>query len=156
MDALFAKLEKPALTDIRVGWPLAAGKRIDVYPTPLPDLYAGEPVTVAARQEGVDRDALHGELLVTGTASGTPWQQRLALGDLTAAPGVASVWARAKLTQIEDGLYRSGADADRAAIRAQALAPAPEPRLVTRYPSLVATADAVARPAGGIGRGAGR
>src|SRR3546814_8203067 len=104
MDALFAKLEQPALTDIRVGWPLAAGKRIDVYPTPLPDLYAGEPVTFAARLEGVDLDALHGELLVTGTASGTPWQQRLALGDLTAAPGVASVWARAKLTQIEDGL----------------------------------------------------
>src|SRR3546814_2290376 len=68
MDALFAKLEQPALTDIRVGWPLAAGKRIDVYPTPLPDLYAGEPVTFAARLEGVDLDALHGELLVTGTA----------------------------------------------------------------------------------------
>src|SRR3546814_5573642 len=85
MDALFAKLEQPALTDIRVGWPLAAGKRIDVYPTPLPDLYAGEPVTFAARLAGVDLDALHGELLVTGTASGTPWQQRLALGDLTAA-----------------------------------------------------------------------
>src|SRR3546814_7830349 len=87
-----------------------------------------EPVTFAARLEGVDLDALHGELLVTGTASGTPWQQRLALGDLTAAPGVASVWARAKLTQIEDGLYRSGADADRAAIRAQALALALEHR----------------------------
>src|SRR3546814_3866271 len=35
MDALFAKLEQPALTDIRVGWPLAAGKRIDRKSTRL-------------------------------------------------------------------------------------------------------------------------
>src|SRR3546814_8338184 len=67
---------------------------------------------------------------------------------LTAAPGVASVWARAKLTQIEDGLYRSGADADRAAIRAQALALALEHRMVTRYTSLVAIDEEVARPDG--------
>src|SRR3546814_14359132 len=90
MDALFAKLEQPALTDIRVGWPLAAGKRIAVYPTPLPDLYAGEPVTFAARLDGVDLDALNDQILVTRTASGTPWQPRPHPGDLTAAPGLSS------------------------------------------------------------------
>src|SRR3546814_16519944 len=62
------------------------------------------------------------------------------------SPGVASVWARAKLTQIEDGLYRSGADADRAAIRAQALALALEHRMVTRYTSLVDIDATEARP----------
>ena len=153
MDALLAKLEQPALTDLRVGWPLTAGKRIEVYPTPLPDLYAGEPVTFAARLEGVDLKELDGQLLVTGTAADGPWQQRLPLTELTAAPGVASVWARAKLVQIEDGLYRAGyegggGETDRAAIRAQALALALEHRLVTRYTSLVAIDDAVARPQG--------
>ncbi|GAB4369893.1 MAG: marine proteobacterial sortase target protein [Kiloniellaceae bacterium] len=147
MGALLAKLEQPALTDIRVGWPLAAGKRIALYPTPLPDLYAGEPVSFAARLEGVDLGALDGQLLVTGTAATGAWQQRLPLGGLPQAPGVAAVWARAKLTQIEDGLYRvQDNDIDRTAIRAEALALALEHRLVTRYTSLVAIDEAVARP----------
>lgn len=152
MDALLAKLEQPALTDLRVGWPLAAGKRIELYPTPLPDLYAGEPVTFVVRLEGVDLTELDGQLLVTGEAAAGPWQQRLPLDALTAAPGVAAVWARAKLAQIEDGLYRAtadgGDDTDRAAIRAQALALALEHRLVTRYTALVAIDEAVARPEG--------
>src|SRR3546814_299230 len=33
MAALLTKLEQPALTDLRVGWPLTAGKRIELYPT---------------------------------------------------------------------------------------------------------------------------
>lgn len=148
MDALLAKLEQPALTDIRVGWPLSAGKRVELYPTPLPDLYAGEPVTFAARLEGVDLKELDGELLVSGNAAAGPWQQRAALSALPSAPGVASVWARAKLAQIEDGLYRGGEDTDRAAIRAQALALALQHKMVTRYTSLVAIDEAVARPDG--------
>ncbi|MGF1629986.1 MAG: marine proteobacterial sortase target protein [Kiloniellaceae bacterium] len=148
MDALLSKLEQPALTDIRVGWPLAAGKRIELYPTPLPDLYVGEPVTFTARLEGVDLKELDGQLLITGNAVDGGWQQRLALADLTAAPGVASVWARAKLAQIEDGLYTAGGDTDRTAIRAASLALALEHRLVTRYTALVAIDEVVARPEG--------
>ncbi|WP_340115649.1 marine proteobacterial sortase target protein [Pelagibius sp. 7325] len=147
MSALLAKLEQPALTDIRVGWPLSAGKRIELYPTPLPDLYAGEPVTFAVRLEGVDLDKLDGQLLVTGNAAEGSWQQRVALTGLTNAPGVAALWARAKLTQIEDGLYRvQDNDIDRTAIRAEALALALDHQLVTRYTSLVAIDEAVARP----------
>lgn len=144
MDALLAKLEQPALTDIRVGWPLTAGKRIELYPTPLPDLYAGEPVTFAARLKGIDLSELDGQLLITGTSIDGGWQQRLPLSEMQAAPGVAAVWARAKLAQIEDGLYRPGGD--KAAVRAEALALALEHRLVTRYTSLVAIDAAVVRP----------
>lgn len=146
MDALLAKLEQPALTDIRVGWPLAAGKLIELYPTPLPDLYLGEPVTFTARLEGVDLAALDGQLLVSGSATEGPWQQRVSLSERAPAPGVASVWARAKLAQIEDGLYRGGEETDRAAIRAQALALALQHQMVTRYTSLVAIDEAVVRP----------
>jgi len=152
MNAMLTKLEHPALTDIRVGWPLSAGKRIELYPTPLPDLYAGEPVTFAVRLQGVDLSELDGQLLVTGNAAGGAWQQRLPLAELQSAPGVASVWARAKLEQVEDGLYRAvsdgGAAVDPAAVRAQALALALEYRMVTRYTALVAIDEAVARPDG--------
>ncbi|WP_193367471.1 marine proteobacterial sortase target protein [Pelagibius marinus] len=150
VDALLTKLEQPALTGVRVGWPLSAGKRLEIYPTPLPDLYAGEPVTFAARLEGVDLAQLDGQLLITGEAATGAWQQRVPLTGLTAAPGVASIWARAKLVQIEDGLYRGrdagGQAVDQTAIRAEALAVALKHGLVTRYTSLVAVDDAVARP----------
>ncbi len=155
VDALLTKLEQPALTGIRVGWPLNAGKRLEIYPTPLPDLYAGEPVTFAARLEGVDLANLDGQLLLTGESADGAWQQRVPLTGLTQAPGVASIWARAKLVQIEDGLYRphdgsgagvDGQGVDKAAIRAEALAVALKHRLVTRYTALVAVDDAVARP----------
>ncbi len=149
MDALLTKLEQPALTDIRIGWPLSAGKRIAAYPSPLPDLYAGEPVTFTARLEGVALDEVGGKLLIAGNSAEGAWQQRLALSGLTTAPGTASVWARAKLAQIEDRLYRGrGGEADRTAIRAEALALALDHQLVTRYTSLVAIDEEVARPEG--------
>src|SRR3546814_17075126 len=106
MAALLTKLEQPALTDLRVGWPLTAGKRIELYPTPLPDLYAGEPVPFAVRLEGVDLTELDGQLLATGAAAAGPWQQRLPLDALTAAPGVASVRARATRPPVGGGRYR--------------------------------------------------
>jgi Ca-activated chloride channel family protein len=146
IDALLRKLERPALTDLRAGWPLSAGKRMEIYPTPLPDLYAGEPVSFAARLEGVDLDRLGGRLLITGKSPAGVWQTRLPLADLTAAPGVAAIWARAKLTQIEDDLYRDDENPDPTAIRARALAVALEHRLVTRYTALVAVDEEVVRP----------
>ncbi len=146
IDALLEKLEQPALTGIRMGWPLAAGKRIEAYPSPLPDLYAGEPVTFAARLEGVDLATLNGQLLITGDGGEGPWQQRLSLERMTAAPGVAAIWARAKLEQIEDGLYSGATGRDPTAIRAAALALALEHRLVTRYTSLVAVDQEAAQP----------
>src|SRR3546814_18019786 len=74
MAALLTKLEQPALTDLRVGWPLTAGQRIELYPTPLPDLYAGEPVTFPVRLDGVDLTELEGQALVTSAAAAGPWQ----------------------------------------------------------------------------------
>ncbi|HIP79305.1 MAG TPA: marine proteobacterial sortase target protein [Kiloniellaceae bacterium] len=145
MEALFAKLENPALTDIRVGWPAAAGKRVEAYPSPLPDLYEGEPVTFSARLEGVPLEELEGQMLITGTGSQGPWQQRLPLDSLTAAPGSASLWARAKLVAIEDR-FNDTPGVDSAAVRADALALALEHGLVTRYTSLVAIDEERVRP----------
>jgi len=145
MGALFRKLERPSLTDVSAAFPAAAGKAIERYPFPLPDLYAGEPVSFTAYLPGVPLAELEGALLMSGKTGGEVWQRRVALGGLTPAPGVAAVWARAKLTQIEDGLYR-GEDAD--AVRTAALAVALVHRLVTRHTSLVAIDDEIARPEG--------
>lgn len=145
MGSLFRKLERPSLTDVSAAFPAAAGKAIESYPFPLPDLYAGEPVSFTTYLPGVPLAELEGALLLTGKTGGEAWQRRVSLDGLAAAPGVAAVWARAKLTQIEDGLYR-GEEADK--VRKAALAVALDHRLVTRHTSLVAIDEEIARPEG--------
>jgi Ca-activated chloride channel family protein len=49
MSELFAKLESPVLTGIELVW---ADPDAEVWPAQVPDLYAGEPVVVAARLPG--------------------------------------------------------------------------------------------------------
>ncbi|MCH7795605.1 MAG: hypothetical protein IH900_10775, partial [Proteobacteria bacterium] len=80
---------------------------------------------------------------VTGRRGAETWERRLSLSLVEPAPGVAAIWARAKIDWIEDGLYRRE---DPAAVRKDAVAVALHHRLVTRYTSLVAVDDRPARP----------
>ena len=143
MGRLLRKLEQPALTDLTVGWPASAGKAVETSPMPLPDVYAGEPVVFAARLPDVPLADLEGAMLLSGKRPGADWQRRLPLAGIASAPGVAAVWARAKLAQIEDG---RSLGRDPAEVRSEALALALQHRLVTRYTSLVAVDDEVVRP----------
>jgi Ca-activated chloride channel family protein len=145
MSALFRKLESPALTGIKVAWQLPNGRLPEVYPQPLPDLYAGEPVVMTARLQGLALDELAGALVITGESGGAAWERRLSLEGPGAAPGIAALWARAKLDQIEDGLHL-GERPDM--VRAKALEVALEHGLVSHYTSLVAIDDVIARPKG--------
>ena len=51
MGALFRKLESPVLTDVSIEWPVAT----EAWPKAIPDLYAGEPIVVAASLDSIDR-----------------------------------------------------------------------------------------------------
>ena len=143
MEALFAKLERPALTDISVTWPRIDGLEVERYPATIPDLYSDQPVTFVARLAGQTLDQLTGELIVEGRRAGKAWDQRLRLDDMRAAPGVASLWGRARFGEIQDGLYR-GRNPEQ--VRQDALAVALRHQLVTAYTSLVAVDDEVVRP----------
>jgi Ca-activated chloride channel family protein len=143
MTALFNKLERPALTDVALRFPESVGDGVELYPVRVPDLYAGEPVVFALRLGGLALDGLKGELVITGRRGARLWERRLPLGHGTVAPGVASLWARAKFAEITDGLTR-GEDPVR--IRKAALDVALPHRLVTRFTSLVAVDDQVSRP----------
>lgn len=145
MGELFRKLENPVLTNISVGWPSAAGPSVEFYPSPLPDLYVGETVTFTAHLAQVPLDGLDGELLVTGRSGGERWQHRVPLAGLTPAPGVAALWARAKIAGIRDGLHLGD---DPEEVRERATKVALKHQLVTAYTSLVAVDDQVARPRG--------
>ena len=143
MTDLFAKLEQPALTDIDATWDISPDVRVEAYPAPLPDLYAGDPVVFAARLPGVPLADLTGEIRLAGHVGETGWAQTLSLTGIDSAPGVAALWARAKIDRIEDGLYE-GRDAE--AVRQDTVAVALRHQLVTRHTSLVAIDNTVARP----------
>ncbi len=144
MEALFQKLENPALTDLSLSLAGLEDLEAETYPSRLPDLYAGEPVTFAMRLRETALEALEGEIILEGKEGGAPWQRTLSLEDVQPAPGVASIWAREKIEEIEAGLPTAH---DPAAVKARALKVALTHKLVTRYTSLVAIDVKPARPA---------
>src|SRR6185369_4155537 len=96
MTALFEKLEKPLLTDVAVEWP--AGVEVETYPSPIPDLYAGEPVVFAASTStALPADAT---IRISGRSSGQAWTRALSLNGRDDRPGVAAVWAKRKLAAL--------------------------------------------------------
>ena len=135
MRALFEKLEKPLLTDLRLGWP--EGSEAEFWPHPLPDLYHGEPLLISARLP-----RLEGAVSVSGNLGGRPWRTEVALGGGEHG-GVAALWARKKIDAVLDGLRR-GADPEtvRAAVIELALANG----LLTSYTSMVALDVTPTRP----------
>ncbi len=143
MSALLRKLERPALTHISLGWPGAAGKRIESYPSTIPDLYEGDPVVVISRITGVEADTLSGDVLLSGRQGQDTWQRRATLDRPKDAQGIAALWARSKFGEITDGLFLGR---DPVAVRIDALEVALEHQLVTSYTSLVAIDDQPARP----------
>lgn len=88
----------PVLTDIYLDWGKAALS--DVYPQPLPDLYAGQPLTILARFHK------HGEtrLRISGRTRRGPYEQTLTLNLPQETPDrndhwavLPRVWARARI-----------------------------------------------------------
>lgn len=136
MHELLARLDRPAMRDIRVAWPGSA----EGYPRQAPDLYQGEALQVVARLAQPT-----GIAQVSGLTP-QPWGRSLALQrkDGRDAPGVARLWARARIESLEDALRRG---ADEREIRPQILDTALRHRLLSRYTSLVVVERTPARPA---------
>ncbi len=139
MEELFARLEQPALTDIDVDWGVDAVVEFQ-YPSPIPDLYVGEPVVATAR---LPAEATTDRVVVTGQAGGRPWRVEAALDTGAEAPGVAALWARNRITDLERDGYMGRDDAE---IRAEILEVALAHQIVSRVTSLVAIDSEVVRP----------
>jgi Ca-activated chloride channel family protein len=135
MQALWDKLAKPVLTHVAVK--PQGESAVEIWPDPLPDLFAGEPVYLAVRF-----DRAPGDLLVRGQGAAGSFSQRL---DFAAAPkgtGIAKLWAREKIAGL-DMLRYEGVSADD--IRKRVVAVALRHQLVTRHTSLVAVDKEIAR-----------
>jgi Ca-activated chloride channel family protein len=136
MTALFAKLERIALTDVLVDWPDA----VELYPAQAPDLYAGEPLVVTASFPA--RGSAPLEVQAFGRIAGTQWSERVT-GAPGSLPGVAALWARRKIEALIDSRVDG---VDETLIRKLVLEVALEHGLVSPYTSLVAVDKTPARP----------
>lgn len=134
MKELFSKLDRPALRDLQLSWPGAA----EVWPSRLPDLYAGEPLLVVARLSST-----RGTLEASATSANAAWSKSLPLDRGASVPGIARLWAQRKIEHLEQSLDR-GASADE--VRDAVIKLAFDHHLVTRYTSLLAVEKTPARP----------
>ena len=136
MQALFGKLERVALSDVLIDWPDA----VELYPHEIPDLYAGEPLVVAASYPATwDRPLL---TTAYGRAGGLPWKQTVA-GVPSELPGISTLWARRKIEHLIDSRVAGTAES---LIRKLVIETALEHHLVSPYTSLVAVDQTPVRP----------
>ena len=138
MTDLLKKLTHPVLTDIELSWP--AGVVPEYAPASIGDLYAGEPIVVAARLQS----SAKGMLSISGRTNGA-WTRQIALAGMQPRTGVASLWARNRIGDLMD-TRASGTTED--SIRASVLPLALQYQLVSNYTSLVAVDRTPARPDG--------
>ena len=94
MDDFFARVSRPALTDVEIDW---GGMAVtDVYPRTLPDLFVGRPLVITGKYAG-DRKAIQ----VLGSSGGERLTLMTALDvDGNAGSSLAKVWARLRIADL--------------------------------------------------------
>ncbi|MBB3066859.1 marine proteobacterial sortase target protein [Limibacillus halophilus] len=144
---LLSQLSNPAMTNLSLALPNHLRKDAEVYPKVLPDLYAGEPLRFTVKLPGARLADLRGSLLLSGGLGGEAWSAVLPMEVVNPGRGLAALWARDKIEEIEDQAYQPGFSGDQEALRSAATEVALAHELVTRYTSLVAVDDSeIARP----------
>jgi len=135
MDAIFHKLERPVLTDLRIeGFDSAA----ELFPTKIPDLYDGEPVVVALKAASFPANVTIKGMLGSGT-----WTASVNLANQQSRDGLSVHWARKKIDSLMDQQrYGQDESSTRQAVLDLALAH----HLVSKYTSLVAVDKEPVRP----------
>ncbi|MCI0505062.1 MAG: marine proteobacterial sortase target protein, partial [Gammaproteobacteria bacterium] len=141
MQELFAKLETPVLTDVKVKFP--DNVTVEMWPNRIPDLYLGEPIILVAKTSVVKAANFTGKVHISGQRANSIWEIELPLAGGRQRIGVAPLWARAKIKALMDSLAE-GADKD--AVKNDVIKVALQHHLVSKYTSLVAVEKTPSRP----------
>ncbi|MEK9672627.1 MAG: VWA domain-containing protein [Rhodospirillaceae bacterium] len=143
MAELFLKLERPALTDVKLTWTDAdKSARPEVWPRHLPDMYAGEPLVALIKLA-----AATPHLNVSGRIAGRLWEQTDTMQGGGGHTGAAALWGRQKIRDLMNDM-RGRDEGPRAQVRGEAVKKALTFSLVSKYTSLIAVEREIARPAG--------
>jgi len=139
MERLFRKLEHPQVTNIEAQWP--GGVVVDSFPSTIPDLYLGEPVSVRVMASGEFRPGA--AVRISGNSLGGAWTTQIPIHSVSASKGIAALWARARIGELMDAERRQ---ADAGEIRAAIIETALAHHLVSKYTSMVAVDKTPVRP----------
>ncbi len=134
INALFDKLDGAIAKNIDIQWPGDA----QIYPNNIPDLYLSEPLLISAKSQ-----ALSGDIEIRGTTSELLWQKNITLDNHKNSEGVASIWARSKIEDLED-LKISGGNPD--VLKLEITDVALKHHLLSAYTSFVAVEQEIVRP----------
>jgi Ca-activated chloride channel family protein len=137
IDAFFARLDRPVMTDLKLEW--AGAEPLDVYPSRLPDLHAGEPLLVSARLApfaSLRRVTLHGRV-----PDGPLVLEQEVEANTSESSGVGTRWARARVTALMDELAAGAPGSDESALRDEVVLVSKAFQIVTRFTSLVAVEE---------------
>lgn len=137
MNGLFTKLEKPALVDARVTWH-DSSEPVEMWPSKVPDLYFGEPLSLLAH---LPPDVRRVE--ISGRIGEDVWSSTVHLEGGQNHPGVGALWGREKIKGLMQRLRNTDTPEQ---IKAQILKTALKFELLSRYTSLIAIDEHVARP----------
>ncbi len=138
MAELYAKIETPVLSDIRLSFDGAAPELAEVWPDRIPDLYLGEPLVVGVRFERPPT-----AIRVSGERDGQPFSTVVPLDEARSGVGINVLWARRKIQSLLDGINEGD---DPEAVRAQVVSLGLAHHLVTDHTSLVAVDVTPSRP----------
>ena len=101
VERLFGRIDRPVLTDLELAF--EGAEVTDLLPARLPDLFAGQPLVVAARVRG----GRPSHVVLRGRLGEAPWVARLAVaegragaGDGTEQPVVGTLWARRRIDEL--------------------------------------------------------
>ena len=136
MDAIFRKLERPALTDLHIE---GLDGQVEMFPPRIPDLYEGEPVAVVLKGRSLPET-----VTIQGMIGSAPWTTAITLKDREPREGLSVFWARQKIAALMDQQHYGQ---DEAATKQAVLDVALPHHLVSKYTSLVAVDVTPVRPA---------
>ena len=139
MQILFEQISTPLTVDIEITWP----DEVEAYPHRVPDLFQGQPVTVAFK---FDAGQLSNKIEMSGQMASQAWFRALKLKGSDSS-GVASVWAREKISALLDQKLMAK-DEDEEQLREQVLNVALKHNLMSPYTSFVAVEELISRPGG--------
>ncbi len=127
----YERIAHPALTDLQLDWGDLEVE--EVYPSRLPDLFAGQPLRVVARWRGEPVDTTI-TLTATGGKESFVLHRPLDLVEADGHDGLPALWARRAIADLERRATLAGEDTED-----EVTALALEHHLASRFTSLVAT-----------------
>jgi Ca-activated chloride channel family protein len=137
LSALYQKVSRPALTDVRLEW--RGVETAEVYPRPVPDLFRGSELTLYGRY----KDGGKGTLIVSGKSGGRDVRFEYPVDLPKTSPRnsfLPRLWAGQKIAHELDALRLSNRPADPEAV-ASIVKLAKKYGIVTPYTSFLVTEE---------------